>query len=161
MYKFLIKKGTTIAFAVGGLVTLITCIFIFAGVDAFNSVPTDRQANSVEGDIFMVGIYLTFGLLMLAVVVTVVMSLLGLAKDPKAAKQGLIAFTLVLVVFIIFYVLADANGTGSLAHTIEINNISPSISKMITAGLQMALILTVGAGIVAVIFEGINVFKNR
>ena len=161
LYNFLIRKGISVAFAVSGVIILISCIFIFSGLDAFNRVPTEQQAFAPEGEIFMGGIYLTYALLILAVVVTIVMSIFGLFKNPKSAKQALIAFIATLVVFIILYVLADPNGTGSLVKTIEINNISPGISKMITAGIQMTLILTIGAGVVTVICEGINFYKNR
>jgi hypothetical protein len=89
------------------------------------------------------------------------MSVMGVLKNPKAARKGAIAFGATLIVFAIFYAMADAKGSGSLALTIEKNQISEGVSKTISAGLNMCLILAIGSVIVAVIMEAINFFKNR
>ncbi|MEK7253575.1 MAG: hypothetical protein AAB316_02430 [Bacteroidota bacterium] len=160
MYKFLLKRGTTIAFAVGGFISIITIIAIFAGLSDFEQVPKEQQPYAKEGNIFLPGLYLTILLLVASVVVTVVMSVLGALKNPKGAVKGLIAFAGIFAVYLVLYLMAYSKCSGSLAFTIEKFQISEGISKMITAGLQISLILTVGSVLIAAVMEGINFFKN-
>jgi len=161
LYKFLSKRGTMIGFGLFLLCLLISLIPIFAGISDFNSVPAEQQAHSEQGNIFMTGIYLSIGLMIIAGIAIVFLSLFQVVTDPKASMKAIISFAAIMVLFFILYSMADAHGTGSLATTIENFKISDSISKIVSGGINLSLFMFVGGCGLAVVLEILNFFKNQ
>ncbi len=159
-YKFLSKNGPLIAFLVTLVVLIITLIPIFSGLESFNNVAAAQQSYSKEGEMFNTGIYLTAVLLVIGVIAIILFSIAQVFMQPKASMKSLIALGILAVVFFILYGMADAKGTGSLAQTIERFSLSESISKVVSAGIQLTLLLGVFSVILAVIMEIWNYFKN-
>ncbi len=160
-YKFLAKNGPTIAFALFVVCVVISLIPIIGGLSAFSGVAAERQAYSAEGGIFLAGIYLSVILFLLAVLMLVFSFFYQVASDPKASVKALISFGIIAVVFIILYALADAKGTGAVAGTIERFAIGEIISKTISAGIQLSVIMLLGSFAVAIVMEIWNYFKNQ
>jgi hypothetical protein len=160
-YKFLAKNGPVIAFLVAVVVILISIIPIFGGLEAFDAIPEKQRAYSSEGGIFSTAIYLTVILFILAIAAAVLLSIFQVVVHPKAAVKGLIVFGVLVALMIVFYAMADAKGSGSLAETIERFGISDNTSRFIGAGLRLTLLLGVGSIVIAVLLEIRNFFKNQ
>jgi len=160
-YKFLSRNGTLLAFAAVVVLFVVALIPIMTGYSAFSSVPTDRQAFAEEGNIFSLGLRISVGLLILAAVLAVVLSILQIVSNPKSAMKGIIAFGIIIVLFFIFYSMADSNAGGSLGATIESFKISTFVYGLISGGIQLALLMLVGSAVIAVLMEVWNYFKNQ
>ena len=160
-YKYLYKKGPTLAFALFVVCVVISLIPIFSGINAFSDIPTERQASSEEGSIFLAGIYISVILLILAIIIGIVLSIFQVATNPKASTKALISFGITAVAFFILYSLADAKGTGSVAATVEKFSISEGISKIIGGGIQLSVLMLLGSLIVTVLMEIWIYFKNQ
>jgi len=160
-YKFLAKNGPTIAFALFVVCVVISIIPIFGGLDSFSSLPVEKQSSSDEGNIFMAGIYLSVVLLVVATLVAVLLSIWQVVSNPKASMKALISFGIVLVLFFVLYSMANAKGDGSLAITIERFGISDNISKIVSGGIQLSVLLLIGSFIITIVMEIWNFFKNQ
>jgi hypothetical protein len=160
-YKFLAKNGPTLAFGLVVVCVVISLIPIFGGLSDFSNVPAERQSYAPESSIFLPGIYISVALLVIAVVIALLLSILQVATNPKGSVKALISFGLTIAAFFIFYAMADAKGTGSLANTIQNFQISDFISKLIGGGLQLAVIMLIGSFIIAIVMEVWNYFKNQ
>ncbi len=159
-YKFLSKNGPTIAFLATVVVLVITLIPILSGLDKFNSVPEAQQSYSNEGNMFNTGIYLTAILLVIGVVAILLFSIFEVVKNPKGSLKSLIALGVLAIIFVILFSIADADAAGSLGENIARFNIPASISKIISAGISLTMVLGAGAVILAIALEVWNYFKN-
>ncbi len=160
-YKFLAKNGPTLAFALVVVCVVISMIPIFGGLSDFSNVPVEQQSYAPESGIFLAGIYISVGLLVVAIIIAILLSVLQVATNPKASTKALISFGITAVAFFVLYSMADAKGTGSLANTIQNFNISEGVSKLIGGGLQLSVIMLIGSFIIAIIMEIWNYFKNQ
>ncbi|MCF8245293.1 MAG: hypothetical protein K9J37_12970 [Saprospiraceae bacterium] len=160
-YNYLSRKGVSVAFLAVVVVFLIAIIPIVTGLSDFSDIPTERQAFSPEGGIFKTGIYLAIGLLILAVLTTLVLSLLQIFSNFKAAKKGLIAFGGLVVLFGIIFAMTDANVGGALGTTVENFKVSDTIFKVISGGIQLSLMMLVGIVVIVVLMEIWGYFKNQ
>ncbi|MCB0519968.1 MAG: hypothetical protein H6577_23955 [Lewinellaceae bacterium] len=161
-YKYLAKNGPTFALLASLVFILIAVIPILMGLSAFDSLPDNNQrAFSEEGNIFRPGLVLSVALLVVAVALAILLSLFKVLTNPKNAMKGLISFAVMAVLFIIFYSISDAGMEGPLAATIQRFNVSETISKVISAGISLTLLLTVGSIAIIVILEVWNYFKNQ
>lgn len=160
-YNFLSRKGVAVAFLAVVVIFVIAVVPIITGVSAFNEIPTERQAFSPEGSIFKTGIWLAIALLVLAVVTTLFLSLIQIASNPKAAKKGLISFGVIAVLFGAFYAMTNTEVSGSLGATVETFDITDSIFKVISGGIQLSLLMLVGVVVIVVLMEIWGYFKNQ
>lgn len=161
VYKFLSTRGTSLGFGLFLVCLVIAVIPVFSGISDFNNVPVEKQAYSEEGNIFLTGIYLSIFLMFIAAIAILFFSLFQVVSNPKASMKAIISFVVVLVLFFILYSLADAEGTGSLAQTIDKFSISDTISKIVGGGINLSFILLIGAFALAVLLEIWNFFKNQ
>ncbi|RMF28916.1 MAG: hypothetical protein D6765_05215 [Bacteroidetes bacterium] len=159
MYNFLTKNGQILAFGVGVLITVLYYVIVSSGLEAFNSIPQPDQPKSAEGDIFYFGLYATFLLLLVAAGLILVFGIYQMVTHPKAAVKGIIGIGILAAIFLISYSLADPAGTGSLKATMEEFNITPGVSKYISAALTTTGILAVLAVLSFAISEIRNFFR--
>jgi hypothetical protein len=148
------------AFLVAVILIVIAVIPIIGGMDALAAVPQPKQASSEEGNIFYTAIYIAIGLFILAVAAAVLLSLFQVIVNPKAAMKGLISFAILVVLFIIFYSMSEAAGTGSLAVTIDKFNISGTTSKVIGAAIRLTILVGISSIVLMIGMELRNYFKN-
>ncbi len=160
-YNFLSRKGVAVAFLAVVVIFIISIVPIVTGLSAFNEIPTERQAFSAEGSIFKTGIWLSIALLVLAVVTTLFLSLIQIASNPKAATKGLISFGIIAVLFGAFYAMTNTEVSGSLGATVETFDITDSIFKVISGGIQLSLLMLVGVVVIVVLLEIWGYFKNQ
>lgn len=160
-YNYLSRKGTFIAFLATVILIVITIVPIIIGLEAFDAIPAERQAYADEGNIFRIGLLISGILLILGIVAAILLSLLQVLSNPKAALKGLLAFGAVVILFFILYAMASTTGTGTYGATLERFALSDSVVKMVGAGIQLTLILG-GVAILAMIgMEIWNYFKNQ
>jgi hypothetical protein len=156
-YKFLSKNGVTVGFAVAVLAILVTIVPILLGLSALEPIPQKEQAFAPEGNIFYPGIYVSAILLIAAVVLSLGLSLLNIAKHPKEAKKSLISFAVLVAIFGVLYAMAS----NEIPENLLVFNVSETIYKVVGAGIALTLILGLGAVIAIVVMEVINFFKNQ
>ncbi len=160
-YNFLSRKGVAVAFGAVVVVFIIALIPIITGLSEFSEIPTERQAFAPEGGIFQAGIWIAIALLALAVVTTLLLSLTQIASNPKEAKKGLISFGVIVILFGAFFAMTNSEVSGSLGATIETFNVTETIFKVISGGIQLALLMLVGAVAMVVLLEIWGYFKNQ
>ncbi len=160
-YKFLSKNGPTLAFGLFVVCVVISLIPIISGLSDFSAIPTENQAASEEGNIFMPGIYISVALLAIGTIIAIVLSVLNVAINPKASMKALISFGILLVLFGILYSVADPTGSGSLAETIQRFEIGEGISKLIGGGITLTVIMLLGSAVITVVMELLGFFKNQ
>lgn len=180
MYSFLSKNGQYIALGIGAFITIVFAIFIaggsstFSALDAENLSMREYNAKLSETSIFDFGIYASLALVIITAVACVVFGVLGIAKNFKAAKKGLIGFGVLLVIAIIGYAIAGSMGDGesTLAVIDKMNAkavdaegkpgmeyITSNISSWVSGGLVTMLILVIVAFLGIIISEVYNLFR--
>ena len=122
------------AIAVVGIILLVRVLM--AGEDAVeNDVAVQ---NSVVSPLVSFSQYLLYGV----VVVTLVLSLLGLFKNPENLKKTLLAITALGVLFVVAYFMADSDVVIDNANNIlEGGEAGSSINQFTGAGIWFSIIL--------------------
>ncbi len=135
------KVGKIIYYAV-----IVLLVLIFVGI-----LVGDSYAGSE------MGLYFTIALAAIAVIGTVVSSVIHLINNPKSAKSLLIGVGVLAVVCIIGYSLSSGEITD---HSIKYGVESVKQSKMIDMGIYLTAFLSVVSVVSILISEGISLFKN-
>ena len=161
MYSTLIRKGPVFAFLAALVLIIIAIIPIIGGMEALSSIPDKEQAFAPEGDIFYTALYITAALFVIAVAAAILLSVYNIIRNPKESTRGLIAFGVLLVLFFVFYAMADADASGSLKQTMETFKITPGVSKLIGASIRLTLLLGLGSVVLMVVLEIWNYFKTQ
>ena len=122
------------AIAVVGIILLVRVLM--AGEDAVeNDVAVQ---NSVVSPLVSFSQYLLYGV----VVVTLVLSLLGLFKNPENLKKTLLGITALGVLFVVAYFMADSDVVIDNANNIlEGGEAGSSINQFTGAGIWFSIIL--------------------
>lgn len=143
-YKFLSKYGQLIGFALGAIpIVLFVLILLIGGEDA---------AINFE-------LYSGIVLLIIGAIVLVGFGLFQTLSNPKGSIKGLIGFGGLALVFLVIYLTSTPETVGSLAETRTEFNISDSQTKLITGGIGLAVILSIGAALAFFYSEVRNLFK--
>lgn len=157
MYKLLSKYGLVLAFVIGLVFTLIFLIPALNGLpEGFGELPVDEQTKT---DAFNVGLKATIFLFIATVVITILASLLSVAKDPKAAVKGIIGVAIICVLVFVLYSTSTAETSGIVAAAATEFGVSDNLSKWISAFLKGAFILSGAAIIIVVLGELRNLLK--
>lgn len=164
MYKLLTSKGQLLAIVIGILGVAISLGSIISGVKSNYTMGTDLNAVLKDNaganfDFFDPAISVVIFLIVIAIVAAVVFGLIGIITNPKASMKGIIGLALVAILFAVLYSSAEMGGTSKIISLIEKNNISDSISKMISGGVMTAVVAALIAVAAAVIMEILNLFK--
>lgn len=165
MYKFLTKNGQTAALGLGVLVVAVFLISAFVGLgNSGYDVGTDLNKLTAEQksaiNFFNPGLYLTVAMAVVAgLLALVVFGVVDLIKFPKSALKFGAGFVALLAIFGILYSTADAEGAGKLGQLIDKFDITPSVSKFISAGIYTTVGLAAAAAGIMVVAEIRNLFK--
>lgn len=102
-------------------------------------------------------VYFSQILFFAAVIITVILSLLGLFKNPENLKKTLLGLGVFGVLFIIAYFSADANAVlDNAGKVLEGGEAGSSINKLVGAGIVFSLIL----GAIGLVFFLIDLGKG-
>ncbi len=112
-YQFLKKHGVTIGFGAGGVLAILSILFIILGLgkEASN---TELYASSA----FNFGLFITYILFFAAVIVSLVFPSVYLAQNIKESTKLLISLGLLIVIFIISYAMASGAVTPNIAKAV-------------------------------------------
>jgi len=164
MYKLLTKYGQTGALLIGIAITAIFLITALSGLSSAGyDMGTDLNALDDEAKaaigFFDAGLWLTIILAVIAIALAfVVFGVWDLIKYPKQAIKFLIGFVVLLGIFFILYSTASAEVVGFEDKMME-NEITPGISKFISAGIWTTIGLGGAAFLAMVLSEIRNAFK--
>ena len=142
MYKYLSKNGQVFALILGGGLAAIAAVTLFSS----------EGANGF-------GLAASMGLLIVALAAIVILGLYNAARNPAAAKKGLILFGSLAAFMFILYLTSNGAETGSLAETMNEFEVSEGESKMISGFVKSAIFLSVGAFVSFIVMEIVNIFK--
>ncbi len=119
-YQFLKKYGVAIGFSTGTVLCILMYAIILGGYPDFN--PSEKELYGTS--IFDFGLYTTYILIVIGILLIAVFSLLYVAKNPKDSVKGIAGFGVIIVLFII----TNSMGDGSL--TTELVNSDPTLLPM-------------------------------
>ena len=157
MYKLFSKYGLILAFVIGLVFTLIFLIPALSGLPAgFDQLGDEEQVTT---NAFNVGLKATIGLLIATIIITILASLLSLAKNPKGAIKGIIGIAVLLVIVFVLYSTSSAETTGRVQAAMQEFNVSDNMGKWISAFLKSAFILAGGAIVLMILGEIRNLFQ--
>jgi hypothetical protein len=144
MYKFLAKYGQLVAFGLGALpILLFLLIYLAAG-----------EQSAINFELFA-GIVL----FILGVVTLVGFAVYQVAADLKGSMKGLIGIGGLLVIFLLIYLTATPETTGSVAEARTAFNVTDNQTKLITGGIGMAILMAIAAAVSFFYSEVRNFFK--
>ncbi len=164
MYDFLVKKGLTMAFIVG---TIITVIFLVIAVSGINSAGlagvdlTERKADIPSMNFFNFGLWAAIILTLVCFGLLLLFILVDIGKFPKQMGRAILAVVALIVVFVGLTMSSTAEA-GPLWDRLYNNPdfaFTPSVSKFISGGLKTTGILTVLAVLIMIGAEIRNSFK--
>ena len=112
-YQFLKKYGVAIGFGTGTVLCLIMYIIILSGYPEFN--PTEKELYELS--IFDFGLFTTYSLVFIAILLVGVFSSLYVIKNPKDSIKGLVAFGVLLILFFISFSMGDGSLTSELVNS--------------------------------------------
>jgi len=160
MYKFLTKYGQLLSV---GLSVLVIGIFLVTSLVGLSSAgyssSTDLIEYKKEITFFNTGLYLTIALLVMAALAWVLFALYQLISNPKSSLKFILGGAVIVVVFLVFYFMANTEPVGRLAELVSENNLSTGVQRLITGGLSTAGVLAGLSILVMFASEFINIFK--
>ncbi|HNR07317.1 MAG TPA: hypothetical protein PKM27_08380 [Saprospiraceae bacterium] len=156
LYKLLSGKGTFFAFALALVAMIIFAVPVLNGLDSFNALPTEQQKTS---NIFNMGIVIMLLMLVVAVVITVLWSVIHVAMNPAGAKMGLIWLAVIVGLFALGYFVLNAPDNQAILDDLKTNEVSANMSKLLGGGIWLMLLMLLGAVAIFIFSEIRNLFK--
>lgn len=102
-YQFLKKYGVAISFSIGAI--LVALMYIIIGVSLPDATLSEEDLYPMTS--FDFGIYATYFLIGTACFFVVLFSLIYVIQNPKQSIKGLVAFAILVVLFIVTYSMGD------------------------------------------------------
>ena len=155
MYKLLTKNGQLFAFGLGILLVVITLVSILTGIgDDFDGL---ERAKQFESTAFNFGLYVSFALIVLTVIIMVAFGLMQVFGNLKGSMVGLIGLGVIAVLF--FVTKSMASPTLSEAIADKFPAVTDGISTTISGAITTTLILLAVAVAAFILSEIRNFFK--
>jgi len=148
MYNLLLRRGTTVAFVIGFIASLL---IVFLLVNGVGDTPSDAHE-------ILYGVPQFGTTTMIAIVIG---GIYGIVTNPKGSLKFIIGLAVFAAVFGILYAIGKVDDASyiPLRNSIEEFNVGAGISKMINAGLIGSLILLGIAFFAVLLAEVRNAFK--
>ena len=156
MYTFLTKYGQLVSLGIG--VLIILAFYLTAAGSLPEGFANMEKADqfATAGNAFNIGLSGAIALLVIAAAAWLLFSIYQVAKNPKGSMKSIIGFGALLVLFFVLYSMADGDVSSPLY---EKFGITPTQSKLISAGLSTTYI-ALGAALLAFVFSEVrNLFK--
>ncbi|MDX1685620.1 MAG: hypothetical protein R3275_10310 [Saprospiraceae bacterium] len=158
MYRFLTRNGQLLAFGLGLLITVLFLISVLGGMEGFDMLAEEEKGAT---GIFNIGLY---GAIVLCILCAAGMLLFGIYNaiiHPKGAVKFLIGLGILLVMFFIFYTMADpvTEEDGKLFTIVQKFEISDGAHSFITGALSTTVTLLFVAAAAFLLSEVRNLFK--
>lgn len=164
MYDFLVKKGLTMAFLVG---VVITAVFLITATNGVNNAGlaganlSEMKAEIPGMNFFNFGIYAALGLVVACFGLLLLFLAVDMVKFPKQMGKSLLAI-IVLVVIFIALAMTSTPETGSVWDRLYNSPdfaFTPKVSQFVSGGLKTTALLIAGAVGIMIVSEIRNAFK--
>lgn len=162
LYRFLLKYGTLMALLLAIVVVIVFIIDFTTGLrSAGMSVSTDLVPHAKTIGFFNITLYLSLFILFIAAILWILVEGINLGLNPKGSLKFLAGIAALVVLYIIFYYSASGAEGGRLAELIAdpAYNMTPIVSKHVSAGLWTTFTLFLLSVIAFVGSEIIAIFK--
>lgn len=156
MYKFLSRNGQMLGFGLGALISVIFLVSWLTGTESMMALPEDERYKT---GIFDFGFFGTGFLFVVAVVALVGFGLMQTFGNLKASMRGLIGVAILVGIFLISYATASAESTGIVADAAKKMSVSDNTIKLIGAGINSVIILSIVTFVALIVSEIRNLFK--
>ena len=165
MYSLLAKKGQLFAISLGLIVVVIFLGSVIGGLNSagyglssdLNQVLKNDPAQTFS--FFDIGLQLTMGLIIIAVVVAVGFGLFQMLSDIKGSLQGILVLVVLIGIFFAFYSTGSDDFQGPISSIVHKFGISSNVSKIISGGISTTMLLAVLAVASMILLEIWNAFK--
>lgn len=156
MYKFLSRNGQVLGFGLGALISVLFLISWLSGTSSMMQMPEEERYKT---GIFDVGLLGAVALIIITVVILVGFGLMQTATNIKGSMKGLIGVAILVAVFLISYATASVESTGMVADAAKKMSVSDNTVKLIGAGLNTVIILSIVTFVALIASEVRNFFK--
>ncbi|MFN7118612.1 MAG: hypothetical protein ACK4TA_17570 [Saprospiraceae bacterium] len=156
MYKFLSRNGQMIGFGLGALISILFLVSWLSGTESMMALPEEERYKT---GIFDIGFFGTALLFILAVIALVGFGLMQTFGNLKSSMRGLIGVAILVGIFLISYATASAESTGMVADAAQKMNVSDDTVKLIGAGINSVIILSIVTFVALIASEIRNFFK--
>lgn len=156
MYKFLSKNGQALGFGLGALISILFLVSWLTGTSSMMALPEEERYKTGIFDVGFIGVGL---LLLVAVVALLAFGVFQTANNFKSSAKSLIGVAILVAIFLISYATASAESTGMVAEAAKKMNVSDNTIKLIGAGLNTVVILSVVTFVALIASEVRNFFK--
>ncbi len=155
MYDFLARKGQTIAFGIGVLITAIFLGIAFGGQEQFEALADDQRITT---DIFNFGLQAAIALIVICAVIAIAFGLFHTLSNPKGAIKGIASLAVIAAIFFIGQSMAGADSPG-VVETMREFGVSAAEGSFINGALMSVLALGALAALAFVVSELLNFLK--
>ncbi|MEZ4909167.1 MAG: hypothetical protein R2771_16335 [Saprospiraceae bacterium] len=164
LYKFLIKYGTVFALGLGGLIIIWFLVSVNLGLSGMGfDVGTDLVEKSKTTDIsfFNSTMYITFFLIILAVVIWLFFGAVGLITNLKGSYKFLITVGVLVLLYIIFYSTSSVDHSSKLYEYVSKPEfyVTESVLKNLSAAIKTTFALFIISIVTLVVSEILGFFK--
>ena len=156
MYNFLLRRGTSAAFIVGFIASIILIVAVVKGAGDF---AVDDFANLYPVGAFGLAAKIGVAFVILGLIAIILGGIYGLVTNPKSALKFIIGVAVLIAFVGIFYAIAPVDTYKPLTDAVMEYDIQGGISKFISSGIIIALILMAAAFVVVLLAEVRNAFK--
>ncbi len=131
------------------LMVIAAVMFLLVLGKGDESIKSDA---AVQGSLVTPFLGLAYAVLLVAVLVIVVVSLMQIGSNPKAAKSSLIGLGVLGVVMLISYL--TASGADYVEYPAD-KNVTEQMSRLSGMGLN-AMFLSLGAAVLSIVYSEVN-----
>jgi hypothetical protein len=164
MYDFLVKKGLTMAFLLG---TIITVLFLVLAVNGINNAGlagvdlTERKDDIPTMDFFNFGLWGAIVLTIFCFVLLLFFIVVDITKFPKQMGRAILAVIALVIVFVALTMTStpESGPVWEKLYNTPDYAFTPGVSKFVSGGLKTTGILTIVAVLIMIGAEIRNSFK--
>jgi len=150
LYQFLKKYGVAIGFGLGAVLVVLMYLLIFSNYPEGN--PTSKELGANHSEIFNFGIYISYFLIILATILSLVFPIGYLAMNIKESIKVLVGIAAIVVIFFIAYSIGSGEISGEIAASIakgKVAEMTEGEMKLAEGLMYMGYIMLGLTGLVA------------
>lgn len=156
MYNTLLRKGTTGAFIVGFIASLI---LVYAVISGSSGLDVEQHELLRQRPQFDIAIQLGNIFVILGLIAIFIGGIYGLVTNPKSSIKFVIGIVAIVVVLFILYSIFPEETTGPLVRLNEQYDLQGAKTRLISGGIAISLLLMALAFVAVILAELRNAFK--
>lgn len=156
MYKFLAKRGSTIALVASLVIVVIFYAIIGTKGGSTEGIPKEEFKNITTFDF---GLYAAIAMVFIGLAIVVLFSISNLFTNFKNSLGTLLGLGAILILFFVIYSMAEPAGSERISFLMQKFDVSEGLGKAISGGIWTTIIMAVLALVSIVAAEVWNAFK--